>query len=133
MQQIYRRTFILKCDIEILLRHGCSPVNLLHSFRAPFTQNTSGGVLLESISLNSLYHYLGKALYIFENKVRGCSITTSRVGGGWVSAFFIMSRHGKQRGEGGGEWNFIKGLDVSYSKKNHKTFFCTAVMRSVFH
>ena len=41
-----------KCDfiesifIGIRLRHGCSPVNLLHFFRTPFFKNTSGGVLL---------------------------------------------------------------------------------------
>ena len=43
-----------KCDfnkfasnfIEIALRHGCSPVNLLHIFRAPFLKNTSGRLLL---------------------------------------------------------------------------------------
>ena len=34
MQQIYRRTSMPKC--EITLRHGCSPVNLLHIFRTPF-------------------------------------------------------------------------------------------------
>ena len=32
--------------IEIALRHGCSPVNLLHIFRTPFPKNTSGGLLL---------------------------------------------------------------------------------------
>ena len=32
--------------IEITLRHECSPVNLLHIFRAPFTKNTSGRLLL---------------------------------------------------------------------------------------
>ena len=31
---------------EIALRHGCSPVNLLHIFRTPFLTNTSGGLLL---------------------------------------------------------------------------------------
>ena len=43
-----------KCDfnkvarnfIEIVLWHGCSPVNLLHIFRTPFSKNTSGGLLL---------------------------------------------------------------------------------------
>ena len=43
-----------KCDlmklqsnfIEITLRHGCSPVNLLQIFRAPFPKNTSRGLLL---------------------------------------------------------------------------------------
>ena len=48
MQQIYRRTPILKCDfnfIEITLLHKCSPVNLLHIFRTHFYENTSGGLL----------------------------------------------------------------------------------------
>ena len=31
--------------IEIILRHGCSPVNLLHIFRAPLSKNTSIGLL----------------------------------------------------------------------------------------
>ena len=37
-----------KCDfnIEIALRHSCSPVNLLHNFRTPFPRNTSGWLLL---------------------------------------------------------------------------------------
>ena len=32
--------------IEIALRHGCSPVNLLHIIRTPFHKNTAGGLLL---------------------------------------------------------------------------------------
>ena len=43
-----------KCDfnkvvynfIEIALRHGCSPVNLLHIFRTPFLRNTTGWLFL---------------------------------------------------------------------------------------
>ena len=35
--------------IEITLRHGCSPINLLHFFRTPFYKNTSRW-LLQSIS-----------------------------------------------------------------------------------
>ena len=70
MQQIYRRTPMAKCDfvkvalhkfsgehpcrsvisikllIEITLRHGCFPLNLLHIFRTPFTRNTSEWPLL---------------------------------------------------------------------------------------
>ena len=56
MQQIYKRTPMPKCDfnkvalhcnfIEITLRHGCSPVNVLHMFRIPFLKNTSGRLLL---------------------------------------------------------------------------------------
>ena len=32
--------------IEITLRHGLSPVSLLHIFRKPFSKNTSGRLLL---------------------------------------------------------------------------------------
>ena len=40
----------LLCNfIEITLRHGCSPVNLLHIFRTSFTKNTSGLLLLNQI------------------------------------------------------------------------------------
>ena len=35
--------------IEITLRYGCSPVNLLYIFRAPFLRNTSGGLLLYDV------------------------------------------------------------------------------------
>ena len=45
MKQIYRRTPMLKCDFNFTLRHGCSPVNLLHIFRTPFPKNTSEGLL----------------------------------------------------------------------------------------
>ena len=37
----------LLCNfIEIILPHGCSPVNLLHIFRTPFPKNTSERLLL---------------------------------------------------------------------------------------
>ena len=39
--------------IEIALWHGCSPINLLHIFRTPFSMNTSGWLLLYMI-----YHQL---------------------------------------------------------------------------
>ena len=53
MQQIYRRISMPKCDfnkvaknfIEITVRHGCSPVNLLHVFITPFFKNISVGLL----------------------------------------------------------------------------------------
>ena len=54
MQQIYKKTPIPKCDfnkvanIEIVLRHGCSLVNLLHIFRTSFPKNISDGLLLDS-------------------------------------------------------------------------------------
>ena len=31
---------------ETALRHGCSPLNLLHIFKTPFPKNTSGRLLL---------------------------------------------------------------------------------------
>ena len=38
----------LLCNfIEIALRHGCSPVNLLNIFRTPFLKNTSGWLLFK--------------------------------------------------------------------------------------
>ena len=45
--------------IEIALRHGCSPVNLLHIFKTTFPQNTSGKLLLYTLLLqlfSSLVH-----------------------------------------------------------------------------
>ena len=43
----------LLCNsIEIALRHGCSPLNLLNIFRTPFTKNTSGWMLLEEKQTN---------------------------------------------------------------------------------
>ena len=37
----------LLCNfVEITLRHGCSPVKLLHIIRTLFPKNTSGGLLL---------------------------------------------------------------------------------------
>ena len=55
MQQIYGRhprqsaiSIKLLCNfIEISLRHGCSPINLLHIFRTHFRKNTSGRLLLK--------------------------------------------------------------------------------------
>ena len=46
MHQIYCSNFIESNTIEIALWHGCSPVNLLHSFRTLFLKNISEGLLL---------------------------------------------------------------------------------------
>ena len=44
----------LLCNfIEIVLRHGCSPVNLLHIFRTPLPKNTSEGAAFEIANANS--------------------------------------------------------------------------------
>ena len=39
--------------IEIELRHGCSPVNLLDIFRTPFPKNPSGRLLQTIFSLGT--------------------------------------------------------------------------------
>ena len=67
-QQIYRRTPMPKCDfnkvaeqssfIEIALRHGCSPVNLMHIFRTLFSKNPTGGLLL-MLSETLIYKLFG--------------------------------------------------------------------------
>ena len=56
MQQIYRSPYrsvvsiqLLSKFIEITLRHGCFPVNLLHIFRTLFSKNTSGRRLLVAV------------------------------------------------------------------------------------
>ena len=41
---------------EITLRHGCSPINLLHIFRTPFPKNTSWWLLLRYCILVFLNH-----------------------------------------------------------------------------
>ena len=40
--------------IETILRHGCSPLILLHIFRTTFTKNTSGRLLLRLLGLRLL-------------------------------------------------------------------------------
>ena len=57
MQQIFRRTPMPKCVfdkllcnfIEITLRHGCSPVNLLHIFRTPTLGSLLEGLYMRFI------------------------------------------------------------------------------------
>ena len=41
------RSFLKSNFIEITLRHGFSPVNLMHIFGTPFSKNTSGGLPLK--------------------------------------------------------------------------------------
>ena len=64
MLQIYRRTPMPKCDfnkvaIEITFRHGCSPVNLLHILRTPFSKNTSGRIQPEITLMKASYILTG--------------------------------------------------------------------------
>ena len=50
--------------IEISLRHGCSPVNLLHIFRAPFLKNTSGRLLPFLVKQSVNYDELDEVNYV---------------------------------------------------------------------
>ena len=70
----------LLCNfIEIVLRHGCSPVNLPRIFRAPFSKNTSGRLLLQvdfisgqfihSIALGDVFKTLSNLNFIQRQKV----------------------------------------------------------------
>ena len=69
MQQIYRGRPMPKCFsiklqsdfIEITLRHGCSPVYLLHIFRTRATKNTSGEFFLK-IDVTNMNNYSSTAV-----------------------------------------------------------------------
>ena len=72
MQQIYSRehscrsAILIKLQshfIKIILRHGCSPVNLLHIFGTTFSKNTSAQLLLvieRTLKLQSCELYISK-------------------------------------------------------------------------
>ena len=58
----YRNAISIKLQsnfIEIALRHGYSPLNLLHIFRTPFSKNTSG-LLLLFLTVHFVLHNLIK-------------------------------------------------------------------------
>ena len=46
--------FICNC-IEITLQHGCSPVNLLHILRTPFSKNDPGWLHPELLSTGVIF------------------------------------------------------------------------------
>ena len=55
--------------IEIVLRHGCFPVKLLHTFRTLFLENTSRGLLLWLVKEQHLYNpYHATSLFLFSLK-----------------------------------------------------------------
>ena len=65
--------------LEIALRHGCSPVTLLHIFRTPLPESTSGWLLLYSVKkvfFLNFAKFTGKLLCqsLFFNKVVGWSL-----------------------------------------------------------
>ena len=86
MQQVYRKhpcgsviSIKFLCNfIEISLRHGCSPVNLLHIFRTSFPKDTSRGLLLFILLSNKLttcvINYVQVILNLFFSKSKLISV-----------------------------------------------------------
>ena len=70
----YRSVISIKlpCNfIEIALRHGCSPVNLLHIFRAPFPRNTAKRLLLRLLfNVHYCFYYVCKQTFPYILGVR---------------------------------------------------------------
>ena len=63
-----------KCDFnkvatEITFRHGCSPVNLLHILRMPFSKNTSGRIQPENHLNESKLHFNRYGTIAFANSI----------------------------------------------------------------
>ena len=58
MLQIYRRTPMLKCDVkkEIIFRHECSPVHLLHILWTPLPKNTSGRCFWRRLNTRGFFY-----------------------------------------------------------------------------
>ena len=70
---------------EITLWHGCSPVNLLHIFRTPFSKNTSGRLLLKQwqcktcIQRNQTRKRKGWRRNHLEKNIKECTSDFSRL------------------------------------------------------
>ena len=65
--------------IEIALRHGCSPANLLHNITTPFLKNASGRLLLNNspfpyVLADNIYGLL-KDLSVGEEINNACSFS----------------------------------------------------------
>ena len=69
--------------IEITLRHGWCPVNLLHIFRTPFPRNTSGWLLLSVGEIFSSRIASDIVLLILSNFI--CAQT-------WLNCIFLASQ-----------------------------------------
>ena len=59
VKSVQIRIFLQSKFIEMTLRHGCSPVNLLHIFRTPFPKNTSWWLPLVFTTLY-IYNWITK-------------------------------------------------------------------------
>ena len=72
----YGRTPMPKCDfnkvaLQLTLRYGCTPVNLVHIFRTPFPTNTSGGLFLVLVVIllwNLINSFLSNFLILYPLK-----------------------------------------------------------------
>ena len=51
VEKILQEIKLLCNFIEITLRHGCSPVNLLYIFRIPFSKNISGWLFMNKLNI----------------------------------------------------------------------------------
>ena len=77
----------LLCNfIEIALRHGCSPVNLLHISRTPFSRNTPGWLLLQF----NFYFLLFK-LFVVRISFNNARFSTGMAG--WLLQIFQICLH----------------------------------------
>ena len=65
-KQLYRGVCFFNF-IEITLRHGFSPVNLLHIFRTPFYKSIYGGLLRKSPKYT--FHFISFHFVFLENKI----------------------------------------------------------------
>ena len=52
--------------IKVTLRHGCSPVNLLHIFRTPFLKNTSEGLFLNITLITFVFETVNSNICRFQ-------------------------------------------------------------------
>ena len=95
--------------IEFSLRHGCSPVNLLHIFRTPFPKNTSGRLLLSMVIRSNVLVKRGK------------NIPKSRKKKTWQEhAEFILNWwYSRQTGTKFLIWLMSRFRILKYSKQNN--------------
>ena len=83
--------------IEILLWHGCSPVNLLHIFRTLFTKNTSGRLLFENLNrfCETIQKMLEKLIYVvhFPIAIKIPNIVVVENDFIWVGEKLMLQKH----------------------------------------
>ena len=80
MHQIYRKfqslisIRLLWNFIEIILEHGCSPVNLLLIFRTPFHRNTSGELFLSIYIFPQKFSMVWRKILLNVSKFLNCEL-----------------------------------------------------------